>query len=85
MQAYYLGQLFILKVHNPKQSRLCHQKSTKHYYTIATRVYHLFEILGIKCIYQTKEMQYSLFRKLKKTEFQLLIEEATLMVAGATL
>jgi hypothetical protein len=85
IQAYYLGKLFVQRIQNPRQSRSCRKKSTKHYTRAALRVYYLFETLGTDRIYSTKSINYTSFTLISQAEFHQLMNETTMIVTGATI
>ena len=69
--AFYLGQLIERR---ESSKRVCKQVVSDHFYTIAVRVFYIFEVNPIQ-IYATKSMTTAMIRKLKQHEFKKLTLE----------
>ena len=55
---------------------------TKYYYTVSTRIYFIFEFLGPEQIQQTRYLSLPRIYFMKKSSYQLLMEEAMLIWSG---
>lgn len=69
--AYYLGQLIETRDWSKRQ---CKQIVSEYFYTIAIRVYYIFEVNPLQ-IYATKLTTIAMVRKLKQGEFKSLTLE----------
>ena len=76
LNAYYLGYLLEERLSTPSQRRQYRNVLTKHYLDACIRVYSLYKITGIQQIYRTKRTSFWMFRKIKRTTFVQLLQDA---------
>jgi hypothetical protein len=81
LHAFFLGQLLNDDI-SPAQRTMQCQTMTTHYHQSATRVYHLFEIVGIRQLMATQALTLTWVRKLKSSEFQELLCQAMEISVG---
>ena len=81
LNAFFLGQLLNDDI-LPAQRTLQYQTMTTHYHQSATRIYHLFETVGIQQIMVTQALTLTWIRKLKSSEFQDLLCKAMEISVG---
>lgn len=81
LNAFFLGQLLNDDI-LPAQRTLQCQTMTTHYHQSATRIYHLFETVGIQQIMVTQALTLTWIRKLKSSEFQDLLCKAMEISVG---
>jgi hypothetical protein len=74
--AYYLGYLFEERLSTPSQRRKHRNVLSKHYLDACTRVYHLYKIISISQIYRTKRTSFWMFRKISRTMYIQLTQDA---------
>lgn len=73
---FYLGQLLERQTKDNKQRGYYRQQLTEHYRTIVTRMFFLFEYLGVEHIMRTTRITPTLLREINQTEFQKLAAKA---------
>ena len=76
VNAYYLGYLFEERLSNPSQRRKYRNILTKHYLDATVRVYNLYRITGVQQIYRTKRTSFWMFRKINRTTYIQLTQDA---------
>jgi hypothetical protein len=76
INAYYLGYLFEVRLSTPMQRRTYRNALSKHYLDACVRVYNLFSIIGPQQIYRTKRASFWMFRKLKRSDYLQLTQDA---------
>ncbi len=74
--AYYLGYLFEERLSTPSLRRQHRNVLSKHYLDACIRVYSLYRIVGIQQIYRSKRTSFWMFRKIKRTSYVQLIQDA---------
>lgn len=80
---FYLGEL--LETHfDPNERSKGVKLITRYYLSLATRVYYLFEVLGVEQIYRSKNLTTTMLKSLSKPQILRLSQEAT-TIAGARL
>jgi hypothetical protein len=77
VNAYYLGCLLEERATTPLERRNCRQVLSKHYILACTRVYNLYNIIGIQQIYRSQRTHYWMFRKISKQDYCQLLVDAT--------
>jgi hypothetical protein len=80
VNAYYLGYLLEERASTPNERRKCRKLLTKHYVLSCTRVYNLYNFLGVQQLYRSQRSSYWMFRKLSRKEFCQLLQEAGTML-----
>ena len=76
VNAYYLGYLFEERLSTPSLRRQHRNVLSKHYLDACIRVYSLYRIVGIQQIYRSKRTSFWMFRKIKRTSYVQLIQDA---------
>ena len=76
VNAYYLGHLLEKRASTPDDRKKCRKLLTKHYVISCTRVYKLFSIIGIQQLYRSQRSSFWMFRKVTRTEFCQLLQDA---------
>ncbi|GET60682.1 hypothetical protein GLOIN_2v1780851 [Rhizophagus irregularis DAOM 181602=DAOM 197198] len=79
---FYLGQLLERQTKDNKQRNYYRQQLTEHYRTIVTRMFYLFEYLGVEQIMRTIRITPTLLREVSQTEFQKLVTKALQIFNG---
>ena len=80
MYAYYLGQTYDERLSTPSLRRQYRNVLSKHYLETCTRVYNLFKITGPQQIYRTKRTSFWMFRKIKRTHYIQLLQDAVMLL-----
>ena len=75
VNAFYLGFLLEERASTPSDQRNCRRLLTEHYVQTCSRIYFLFSKVGIAQIYRTKRSKFWMFRKLKKVEYNQLLQD----------
>ena len=81
LNAYFLGKL-LEKDAAPLQRSYYARQLPQHLYTVATRLYYIFELLGPKQIQRTTRTNVTMIRQLSADEFRSLVREALLIFTG---
>jgi hypothetical protein len=76
MYAYYLGQIFDERLSTPSLRRQYRNVLSKHYLETCVRVYNLFKVTRPQQIYRTKQTSFWMFRKVKRTDYVQLLQDA---------
>src|SRR3954447_9583682 len=76
VNAYYLGYLLEVRLSTPSQRRRYRNVLSKHYIDSCIRVYNLYKIIGIQQIYCTRRTSFWMFRKISRTTYIQLIQDA---------
>ena len=74
--AYYLEYLFEERLSTPSLRRQHQNVLLKHYLDACIRVYSLYRIVGVQQIYRSKRTSFWMFRKIKRTSYVQLIQDA---------
>jgi hypothetical protein len=80
VNAYYLGYLLEERASTPSERRKCRRLLTKHYILSCTRIYNIYNILGIQQLYRSQRSSYWMFRKITRQEYCQLMQDAGLLV-----
>ena len=84
MNIFYLEELLEVHASSPVKRAGCIKKITQYYKIVAVRTYYLFETLGVKQLFGSREMTTTMIANLSNGEFQELLQEA-ITIAGAWL
>ena len=76
MNAYYLGYLLEERLSTPTLRRRYRHVLSRHYFDACIRVYQLFRITGMQQIYRTKRTSFWMFRKIKRSTYIQLVQDA---------
>jgi hypothetical protein len=76
IHAYYLGNIFEKRLPTPALRNQYRHVLSRHYREACTRVYNLYRIVGIQQIYRTKRTSFWMFRKIKRTTYAQLLQDA---------
>jgi len=76
VNAYYLGQLLETESTNPSERMMLRNMVTIYYRLGVTRIYYLFEFLGVEQIQRTRIINFATIRQLKAFEFRALVNYA---------
>ena len=77
IHAYYLGYLLDERTLTSQERRRCRRELSKHYVVACTRIYKLFTLTGIQQIYRSQRSIFWMFRRITRTEFCQLLQDAT--------
>ncbi|CAB5199873.1 unnamed protein product [Rhizophagus irregularis] len=73
---FYLGQLLERQSKDNKQRSYYRQQLTEHFRIIVTRMFFLFEYLGVEQIMRTTQITPTMLREISQTEYQRLVTKA---------